>query len=550
MFSCCSELEDAAKTPAPKASPATAPTVIAPTTSTTTATTTSTTPKETTMTKSTLPLAPATSAPLQGATHQTPFKFDPDFLWGFATASYQIEGAVNEGGRGKTIWDTFCHTPGKIADNSNADVICDTYHRWKEDIALMKSYGAKSYRFSLAWSRIIPSGSRHDPVNEEGIKFYSDFIDELIRNDIVPFVTLYHWDLPQGLMDKYDGLLSVEEFPLDFERYARVCFERFGDRVRHWLTFNEPFVSCKLGYGYGVHAPGRTSDRSRSAVGDTSREPWQAGHSILIAHGRAVKLYRDEFQKKQGGKISITLNCDWGEPYTEDSKDKEAAVRYLEFYVCWFADPIYFGDYPASMRAQLGDRLPKFTPEQVALVKGSSDFFGLNHYTARYIQHRDLPAVLEDLDGNVIQHTEDKYGVPIGPRAESFWLYVVPWGVRKLLNWLSERYGKPDIYITENGCSAPNETKILREDAIKDLFRVEYYKGYLANVKLAVQDGVSVKSYFAWSLLGELYNPSLIFEWADGRSCRFGVTYVDFDTLERTPKDSARYVTSFFKKYT
>ncbi|KAJ1547298.1 hypothetical protein HK096_003529, partial [Nowakowskiella sp. JEL0078] len=395
--------------------------------------------------------------------------------------------------------------------------------------------GAKAYRFSIAWSRIVPLGGRDDPLNEEGIQWYSNFIDELLEAGITPFVTLYHWDLPQVLMDRYLGLLDSTEFPLDFQRYAEVCFERFGDRVKHWLTFNEPYVSTKLGYGWGAHAPGRTSDRTKNEVGDQTVEPWRAGHSILIAHGKAVKSYRDKFQSEQGGKISITLNCDWGEPYTDKPEDVEAATRYLEFYVSWFADPVYLtGDYPESMRRLLGDRLPYFTEEEKELIKGSYDFFGLNHYTARYIEDTGKENDPLDLDGNVIQHTSSQEGEAIGPRGHSAWLYVCPWGCRKLLNWLYKRYNT-EIFITENGCSVPDETDLLLSDAINDTFRVNYYDGYLNEGLVgALQDGVPIGSYFAWSLLDN-------FEWADGLSCRFGVTYVDWETLERTPKASARF---------
>ncbi|KAJ3124433.1 hypothetical protein HK100_011243 [Physocladia obscura] len=471
------------------------------------------------------------------------FKYPADFLWGFATASYQIEGAVAEEGRGRTIWDEFCDTPGKVIDATSGATACDSFHRVTEDVALLKAYGVKAYRFSFAWSRIIPLGGRDDPVNPLGIAYYNRLIDTLLAAGITPFATLYHWDLPLALAERYNGLLNSEEFPKDFERYARVVFQSFGDRVKHWLTFNEPYCSSKLGYGWGNHAPGRTSDRAKNPVGDTSVEPWRAGHSILLAHARAVNVYRTEFQATQGGKIAITLNCDWGEPYSDSEEDKAAAVRYLEFYVAWFADPIFLGDYPESLKKQLGNRLPAFSEEEKALVKGSADFFGLNSYTTRLVENRDAAPELDDLDGNVIQHTAYSNGTPIGPRAESVWLFVVPWGLRKLLNWLDNRYDHPDIFLTENGCSVPNENNLTKEELLNDQFRVNFYKGYLNAVQLAINDGVKIKSYFAWSLLDN-------FEWADGLQTRFGCTYVDFDTFERIPKASARFVSSHFKAHT
>lgn len=249
-------------------------------------------------------------------------------------SSYQIEGAVNEDGRGPSIWDTFCKIPGKIADGSSGEIACDSYHRTQEDIALLKQYGAKVYRFSLSWyvcvgknqldemrrssiinfsaprcrSRIIPLGGRNDPINEKGLNFYSKFVDDLHAAGITPLVTLFHWDLPDELDKRYGGLLNKEEFVADFANYARLVFKTFGSRVKHWVTFNEPWCSSVLGYNSGVFAPGRTSDRAKSAVGDSSRECWIVGHNLLVAHGAAVKIYREEFQAKDGGEIGITLN--------------------------------------------------------------------------------------------------------------------------------------------------------------------------------------------------------------------------------------------------
>jgi beta-glucosidase len=222
--------------------------------------------------------------------------------------SYQIEGATHQDGREDSIWDTFCRRPGKIAGGADGEVACDSYNRTDQDIALLKETGAQSYRFSLSWSRIIPLGGRDDPVNEKGIQHYVKFVDDLRAAGIEPMVTLYHWDLPDNLEKRYGGLLNKEEFVKDFENYARVCFKAFGDRVKMWITFNEPFCSAILGYAVGQFAPGRCSDRSKSAEGDSSTEPWIAGHNMLIAHGAAVKAYRNEFKEKDGGQIGITLN--------------------------------------------------------------------------------------------------------------------------------------------------------------------------------------------------------------------------------------------------
>lgn len=221
--------------------------------------------------------------------------------------SYQIEGAPTADGRGPSIWDTFCKIPGKIADGSSGDVACDSYNRTAEDIALLKLTGAKAYRFSISWSRIIPLGGREDPINQAGIDFYKRFVDDLLAEGIIPFVTLFHWDLPDELDKRYGGLLNKTEFVADYAHYARVLFQNIP-KVKHWITFNEPWCSSILGYNTGLFAPGHTSDRSKSAVGDSSRECWIVGHNFLVAHGTAVKIYRDEFKAKDGGQIGITLN--------------------------------------------------------------------------------------------------------------------------------------------------------------------------------------------------------------------------------------------------
>ncbi|KAL7273337.1 Beta-glucosidase 1B [Rhizina undulata] len=466
-----------------------------------------------------------------------------DFLWGFATASYQIEGAVDEDGRGPSIWDTFSHIPGKTADGKNGDVACDAYHRMKEDVALLKSYGTNAYRFSISWSRVIPLGGREDPINEKGIQWYSDYVDALLEAGITPFVTLFHWDMPQALHDRYLGMLNTEEFSRDFERYARVCFERLP-KVKHWITLNEPWCSAVLGYNTGLFAPGRCSDRSKSDVGDSSWEHLRAAHSLLVGHGRAVKAYREDFKEKAGGEIGATLNGDWAEPWDpEDPQDVEAAERKLEFAISWFADPIYFGRYPDSMRKQLGSRLPEFTPEEVSLVKGSNDFYGMNHYTANYIKHRDTPPALNDNLGNLELSFYNKAGDCIGPETQSTWLRPSPEGFRKLLIWLSDRYGAPKIYVTENGTSVKGENDLGLPEVLDDEFRAEYFRGYIrALARARCESGVDVRAYLAWSLLDN-------FEWAEGYITRFGVTFVDYeDRQKRYPKKSTRAIKEVFEE--
>lgn len=222
--------------------------------------------------------------------------------------SYQIEGATHEDGRADSIWDTFCRIPGKIAGNENGDVACDSYHQYKADVALLKECRAKAYRFSLSWSRVIPLGGRNDPINEKGLQYYVDLVDELLANGITPMATLFHWDLPDALDKRYGGLLNTTEFVPDYENYARVVFKALGEKVKYWVTFNEPWCSSILGYSVGVFAPGHTSKRSKSDIGDSSTEPWLVGHNLLIAHGAAVKIYREEFKPSQKGQIGITLN--------------------------------------------------------------------------------------------------------------------------------------------------------------------------------------------------------------------------------------------------
>ena len=451
--------------------------------------------------------------------------FPDDFIWGTATSSYQIEGAADIDGKGPSIWDAFSSIPGKTHRGETGAIACDHYHRFKEDIQLMKQMGVKAYRFSISWPRVMPTGK--GTINEAGIQFYNELIDELIKADIVPWVTLYHWDLPLALQLEDDGWLgaSISDY---FAAYADLCFERFGDRVKNWITLNEPWVVAILGYGQGVFAPGRISND----------EPYLAAHQLILAHAKAVRVYREKYSHQQG-QIGITNNCDWREPLTDSDEDKAAAQRAVEFFLAWFADPVYKGDYPAVMKERLGDRLPGFSAAEQQLIKGTSDFFGLNHYTTMYAAQASDAAIKKSVYGNggisedqdVDLFQDEKWDLTLMNWA------VVPWGCKKLLHWINDRYGQPPIYITENGCAYADQ---LIDGKVNDPERVTFYKGYLLACQEAIQEGVQLKGYFAWSFMDN-------FEWASGYDKRFGLHYVDFETLERTPKQSAFWLGEVMK---
>jgi len=457
-----------------------------------------------------------------------PKTFPPNFLWGSATSSYQIEGAWREGGKGPHIWDVFSHTPGRTAKGDHGDVACDHYHRYPEDVALMKKMGLTAYRFSIAWSRVQPDGKGE--ANPEGIAFYNRLINELLANDIEPWITLHHWDLPAALQTEDDGWLNPQTADY-FAEYARICFAAFGDRVKNWITMNESWVMAILGYYDGVFAPGRKSDS----------ECYLAAHHLILGHAKAAKVYHDDFQPTQNGQIGMTNNCDWRAPKTDSPKDIAAAQRSLEFFLGWFADPLYLGDYPQVMKDRVGDRLPKFTDAEKALIKGSSDFFGLNHYNTMYAADVPEGEVVENYvyaNGGVYN---DQY---VALTADPAWELtdmqwpVVPWGLRELLLWISERYGNPPIYITENGCATPDEVV---DGKVDDPRRVNFLNGYLGACHEAIEQGADLRGYFVWSLLDN-------FEWASGYDKRFGMIHVDFETLVRRPKASAEWYASVIKR--
>ncbi|CAZ82985.1 unnamed protein product [Tuber melanosporum] len=466
-----------------------------------------------------------------------------DFLWGYATSSGQIEGSPEVDGRGLSIWDTFSRQGNTTEDGRSSDFGTDSYIRWKEDIALMKSYGVNCHRFSISWSRVIPLGGRTDPINPAGIPFYRTFIQSLLEAGIQPMPTLFHWDLPQALQDRYKGFLNKEEIVADFTHYARVVFEGLGDLVKVWVTINEPNVYAALGHCIGAHAPGRSSDRTKSPEGDSLVEPYIVGHNLLLAHAAAVKVYREEIAQ-QGGSIGLVINANWAEPYDQTDQSIAAAERYFTICSLWFADPVHKGDYPDLLKEILGDRLPEFAPEEKVLLMGSSDFFGLNHYTTYYTKVRTTPAAPTDFRSQFFHDVEETITSPdgkeIGPEAGLPWVRPVPWGFKKVLRYLWERYGK-DIYVTENGVICPGEKDMKKEEAVEDDFRIDYYRSYINVMAELINEGVPIKSYLAWTFADN-------FEWQEGYTAKFGVTFVDTETGDRTPKKSAGFLREFMGK--
>jgi beta-galactosidase len=443
-----------------------------------------------------------------------PVVFPKDFVWGAATSSYQIEGAAAEDGRGLSIWDTYCALDGKIADGSSGAVACDHYHRVQEDIQLLKALNIRAYRFSIAWPRILPNGTGN--VNPAGIAFYNQLIDLLLENNMEPWVTLYHWDLPQTLEDRYEGWQG-REIVDDFANYAKICFQAFGDRVQHWITLNEAWTVAVQAYNDGTKAPGKTDNPSIKV--------YRAGHHLVLAHARAATIYKEEFAPTQKGQIGIANCGDFRYPKTDTQDDQLAADRAMIFQYAWLTDPFFVGDYPVEMRERLGDRLPHFTDEERQEMIGANDFLGLNHYSTLYAS---LPKETPAFGGYWADMNVEFSSDPSWRKNFMGWS-TNPDGCRELLLWISNRYKGVTIVMTENGTSEdePDLATSLRDEG-----RRLYFEGYLRACAEAIALGVNLAGYFAWSLMDN-------FEWEYGYTRRFGICHVDFETQVRTPKSSA-----------
>jgi len=436
--------------------------------------------------------------------------FPQNFVWGAATASYQIEGAWNEDGKGASIWDTFSHTPGKVKNGDNGDVATDHYHRWKEDIGLMKELGLKAYRFSISWPRVIPQQGKGS-VNQEGLAFYDRLVDGLLEAGIQPFVTLYHWDLPQALQETGGwGNPSIVE---DFACYAELLGQQLGDRVKHWITLNEPHVFAYAGHFGGFHAPGEQSLELAN----------QVSHHALLAHGRAVSVLRALWPD---AKVGITLNLSLSHPASDLPADRMAARIADGQLNRWFLDPVFGRGYPEDMLAFYGDSAPRIEPDDLDQIAEPIDFLGINYYSNHFIR-----AVGADENPLGYSHLSPDELVQAGYELTEMGWPIMADGLRELLVHVNREYHPEAIYITENGAAFNDQ---LEEESVHDDRRTGYLREHLLAARRAISEGVPLRGYFVWSLMDN-------FEWAHGYSKRFGIVHVDFETQKRTLKDSAKF---------
>jgi len=426
-----------------------------------------------------------------------PSSFPSDFVWGAATASFQIEGAAHEDGRGESVWDRFCATPGKVRGGDNGDVACDFYHRYPGDVRLMKELGLDAFRFSIAWPRVLPQG--RGAVNQAGLDFYDRLVDELLANEIEPFATLFHWDTPQALED--EGGWRERSTAEAFIEYTEAVAARLGDRVRHWITHNEPWVYAWVGNAWGAHAPGRTSEADAVVV----------AHHLLLSHGWAVEAIR---RAAPESRVGITLNLSQIYPATDTPEDEAAAYRRDGQDNRWFLDPVFRGSYPADLLERNELVAPHVRDGDFDVISVPLDFLGINNYS-RFIVAAGAggPRVVGNPDG---EHTDMGWE-------------VYPDGLHDVLVRVTRDYEPAAIYITENGAAFPDVR--VHDGGVHDMERTAFLESYIGAVGRAIAADAPVRGYFVWSLLDN-------FEWAFGYSKRFGIVYVDFPTLERVPKDS------------
>jgi beta-glucosidase len=430
--------------------------------------------------------------------------FPPGFLWGAATSAYQIEGSPLADGAGPSIWERFCGTPGKVRDGDTGLVACDHYRRWQQDVALMRELGLQAYRFSIAWSRILPQG--RGAVNPGGLGFYDRLVDELLAHGIEPMVTLYHWDLPAAL-DNLGGWLNPD-IAHWFADYADVVYRKFDGRVKKWVTLNEPWVVTDGGYLHGALAPGH-SNLFEAPI---------ATHHLMRAHGAAVQAYRATGRHE----IGLVVNLEPKYAASESPEDRAAQARAEAYMNRQYLDPVFLGQYPEQLREVFGNAWPEWPQADFGLIGQKLDFIGVNYYTRNVTRNEPTSWPLR---AAMVRQPRATY-------TETGW-EVYAQGLADTLLWVRGRYGQIPLYVTENG-AAFFDPPTAEGGVVNDPLRVSYLKKHIGAVHDAIAAGVDVRGYFCWSLLDN-------FEWALGFSKRFGIVHVDYATQARTPKDSARY---------
>ncbi|PIA46226.1 hypothetical protein AQUCO_01500029v1 [Aquilegia coerulea] len=472
--------------------------------------------------------------------------FPPGFVFGAGTSAYQVEGATAEDGRKPSIWDTFTQE-GRTSDKGTGEVASDQYHKYKDDVKLMHKMGIDAYRFSISWSRLIPDG--HGAVNPKGLKYYNNLINELVSYGIEPHVTLSHFDIPQALQDEYEGLLSPK-FIEDFTAYVDVCFKEYGDRVKSWMTFNEPNIQTFGGYGLGGLPPGRCSYPFGIGVncskGDSTTEPYLAAHNIILSHSAAVHLYKTKYQEKQKGHIGITLLGFWFEPINNSPENIAASKRTLDFHLGWFLGPLVYGRYPAIMRKIVGSRLPKFTENESKQLIGSYDFIGINHYLGVYVE--DLPRTSDKFGSDYVRDISIKLIFTSGlllrdfTRLKAVGTPITEWGLQKLLEYIKLKYKNPAIMIHENGYPEFSDGSSSLA-SYNDTGRIEYLQRYIGSMLPSIRNGSNVTGYFVWSFLD-------CFEVVGGYTTHFGLYRVDFSDKDRKryPRQSVHWYSNFLAK--
>ncbi len=437
------------------------------------------------------------------------YPFPKRFRWGAATAAAQIEGAAREDGKGESVWDRFSEVPGKVTNGDTPAVACDHYHRYPEDIRLMSELGLQTYRLSVAWPRVVPDG--RGTINQQGLDFYDLLIDKLLEAGIKPFVTFYHWDLPQALED--EGGWRVRSTPEAFREYAAAVVRRLGDRVKHWMTLNEMPCCIGMGYGTGQHAPG--ARESRAVLN-------QCYHHAVLAHGYGVEAVREHGQK--GSKVGVVHNPPSPVPVAETSANLDAARTLYARYTAQVLGPIFLGRYPDSFVESEGADMPKIEAGDLEIISQKTDFLGLNVYTGSFVRAAEPGGQPEEIPFP-----------PHYPTGNVPWLLNLPQSIYYAIRHSAEVYGVKNFYVSENGYCADDEKALRDPDGtVLDLDRREYCRNYLLAIHRAVQEGYKVRGYFLWSLLDN-------YEWAEGYAKRFGICHVDFETQKRTPKLSAHW---------